>query len=1493
VLDAAGAQVFAYDNPHHLGPIINATKGVPLRVKFMNLLPKGAQLFLPVDSTVTGAGVGPDGLTSYSQNRAALHLVGGETPWISAGTPHQWIAPAGETNPGPTGAVVDARGASTQNVPDMADPGPGANTLYFPNDISARFTFYHDRTSGLTRLNTYAGMEAGYFVTDDAEKQLLTSKLIPASADTIPLIIEDKTFVPADVAQQDARWNKDSTGAPALVWGSEADLWFPHVYETNQDLTNPLGVNPVGRFDFGPMFWPIFPAKDPLPSGAVGDATIVPGAYLDTPLVNGTAYPTVTVDPKAYRFRILNASVDRYLNLGLYKAAPDFKDPGKTIPTAPKLDPNGNPILDATGAPTFFSGTEVSLVRAAAIDTLGNPPLPTSAEMPYDPSCLCQYPMLPQNVNAAASGPVRAWPVDDRRGGVPDPTTVGPDIIAIGNDGGFLPSPVDIASQPITYEANRRSITVNNAYSYGLLLGPAERSDAIIDFSKYAGQTLIVYNDAPAPFPFSDERNDYYTGNPDLSALGGAYATKPGYGPNTRTIMQIKVRAAAPAAPFDVLALLNAWPAVYKLSQPEPLVPAVAYNLPFGTNDPDVYARISTGAAAQPTLDFTRSTAGLTLTGLKLVVAGGSVNAAGRVTFNTGTGTGYDPKNPPQVVFSNTVNGVNCLAPGGVSATATATVDPVTRQVNGITNFNGGSGYTCIPNVTFVSTEPVTTLQLVNGGTSYSNPQVTIVGGGGIGATAAATVLNGQITGLTLVSPGSGYTSAPQVQITDVGGSGTGALAVAGLAPMLGVGAQATVLSTNGHTSLPVVTVAEQELFDNRGRYNFTGGVEMPFTTAVNQTTVPLNYIDSATESMAEGEVKVWKVTVNGLFSNNLSFNLADVQLVNRVGWDGTLKPPSSNELGWKNSVRLNPLEDVVIAVRARTAKIPFGLPKSERPRDPSKQIGVAGSGLGFSAGAGLPAGTSRVNTIANYDNEFFWGSTLLSNSENDFLRPIVFHPAVAIPDAPTNLADPMGNGILTWTDATPGNVRDPKNEIGFKIMQAAIDAGGNLGAFTPVQSAPGVMQTVPANVTHWTMPVPLDPAVTYAVVAYNAAGEAMSQPFSVAPPVAPTTVGFSFAAPWDNAVTLNWSGGTASNKLEIWRTPIVAGLPGVPVLATTLPGSAVSFRDANLAPLATYSYQIKAINALMPAGVTSTPLIVDTPMIPVAAPSLLTATTNVAGTLATLRWTDNANNETLYWIDTTVNGVTTRTTLTRTAAQRAAIGPVSTTITTVPGSLYNFSVTAVNVTGTANSTSAAATTVLDLSVPVPAAPVLTRGVQTATRAPISWAAVTVAGASVRYEVQVSTNGGAFVAMAPTANLTANIPILAGNTYQIQVLARAARFGLTVVGPTSAPLDVLTPPALSSTPVASVVATGVRQVALTWTNASTASITSFTVDRLVAGMWVPQPAVIASSAVTATPGTFAWTDTVPAAGTYRYRVQAVGTGGSSAYTAQSNQVRVP
>ena len=82
------------------------------------------------------------------------------------------------------------------------------------------------------------------------------------------------------------------------------------------------GANPMGRWDYGPWFWPpntglkTGPAANPL-AGQPGQAPMNPGVpnvsavpegFMDTPVINGTVYPVLNVDPRTYRFNILNAS---------------------------------------------------------------------------------------------------------------------------------------------------------------------------------------------------------------------------------------------------------------------------------------------------------------------------------------------------------------------------------------------------------------------------------------------------------------------------------------------------------------------------------------------------------------------------------------------------------------------------------------------------------------------------------------------------------------------------------------------------------------------------------------------------------------------------------------------------------------------------------------------------------------------------------------------------------------------------------------------------------------------------------------------------------------------------------------------------------------------------------------------------------------------------------------------------------------------------------
>ena len=120
----------------------------------------------------------------------------------------------------------------------------------------------------------------------------------------------------------------------------------------------------------------------------------------------------------------------------------------------------------------------------------------------------------------------------------------GPRMIQIGTEGGFLPLPVALNDPPTQFSVkiDKEGDPIASTLKYNLLLAPAERADVIIDFSGVpAGAKLILYSDTPAPFPMGDDRNDYFTDNPDQTALGGAPSTKSGLGPNTRTLMQFRV----------------------------------------------------------------------------------------------------------------------------------------------------------------------------------------------------------------------------------------------------------------------------------------------------------------------------------------------------------------------------------------------------------------------------------------------------------------------------------------------------------------------------------------------------------------------------------------------------------------------------------------------------------------------------------------------------------------------------------------------------------------------------------------------------------------------------------------------------------------------------------------------------------------------------------------------------------------------------------------
>ncbi|WP_232058433.1 multicopper oxidase domain-containing protein [Nibribacter ruber] len=130
---------------------------------------------------------------------------------------------------------------------------------YYDNSQEAATLWYHDHTLGITRLNVYAGLAGFYLLTDGIEKALQQSNWLPAQPYDIGLAIQDRMFT------------------------ADGQLFYPSESEV-EGTTGP---------------------------------SILPEFFGDIILVNGKAWPKLKVEPRQYRFRLLNGSDSRFYNLKL------------------------------------------------------------------------------------------------------------------------------------------------------------------------------------------------------------------------------------------------------------------------------------------------------------------------------------------------------------------------------------------------------------------------------------------------------------------------------------------------------------------------------------------------------------------------------------------------------------------------------------------------------------------------------------------------------------------------------------------------------------------------------------------------------------------------------------------------------------------------------------------------------------------------------------------------------------------------------------------------------------------------------------------------------------------------------------------------------------------------------------------------------------------------------------------------------------------------
>jgi spore coat protein A, manganese oxidase len=127
----------------------------------------------------------------------------------------------------------------------------------YPNCQPSTTLWYHDHALGITRLNVYAGLAGFYLIRDEEEKALN----LPQGDFEIPLMLQDRLF------------HRDGS------------LYYPKV------------IN-------GPREHPIW----------------IQEFYGDMNCVNGKVMPFLEVEPRKYRFRILNAANSRFYHLRLFNS---------------------------------------------------------------------------------------------------------------------------------------------------------------------------------------------------------------------------------------------------------------------------------------------------------------------------------------------------------------------------------------------------------------------------------------------------------------------------------------------------------------------------------------------------------------------------------------------------------------------------------------------------------------------------------------------------------------------------------------------------------------------------------------------------------------------------------------------------------------------------------------------------------------------------------------------------------------------------------------------------------------------------------------------------------------------------------------------------------------------------------------------------------------------------------------------------------------------
>lgn len=317
--------VWSYGSVNHAGTFnfpaftIEAKVNRPVRVKWINGLVDSSGNFLPhllpVDQTLHWANP-PGGMMHRDHHGMdpapytgpvpiVTHVHGAHTGQESDGYPEAWYLPNAGNIPADyatTGTYYDLNKVTS---PLGALWEAGSAVFQYPNNQKATTMWYHDHALGMTRLNVYAG-PAGFYLLRGGPADLLGNQLPrPAPALGDP---PGKRYYEIPIAIQDRSFNTDGSlyypDNRAFFEGLEPDqLQIPFIPDMACDDT---------MSDVSPIWLPEF----------FGNAIVV----------NGKTWPVLTVEPRRYRFRLLDGTDGRFLILKLVTGDPTVR-PG--VPALP------------------------------------------------------------------------------------------------------------------------------------------------------------------------------------------------------------------------------------------------------------------------------------------------------------------------------------------------------------------------------------------------------------------------------------------------------------------------------------------------------------------------------------------------------------------------------------------------------------------------------------------------------------------------------------------------------------------------------------------------------------------------------------------------------------------------------------------------------------------------------------------------------------------------------------------------------------------------------------------------------------------------------------------------------------------------------------------------------------------------------------------------------------------------------------------------------